>query len=80
MFENQAMEGVGSMTEKEHSLKDERQKEMVRAVKEGIKEWLSEQMATFGWWSFKGLGALALGVIVYLWLSTHGWKAPQIAP
>jgi hypothetical protein len=68
------------MNQRQGEPRDERQKEMVRAVKEGIKEWLSEQMATFGWWSFKGLGALALGVLVYLWLSAHGWKAPQIAP
>lgn len=59
---------------------EDHQKELVRAVKEGIKEWLSEQMTAFGWWSFKGLGALALGVLVYLWLSTHGWKAPNVTP
>jgi hypothetical protein len=60
--------------------REQRQKEMVKAVKEGIKEWLSEQMSMFGWWSVKGLAALALSALVYFWLSTHGWKAPNITP
>lgn len=77
MFRNHTTNGVGSMAQKP----DDHQKELVKlALKEGIKEWLSEQMAVFGWWSLKGIGAIALGTLVYLWLASHGWKAPNVAP
>ena len=77
MVNFQARTRVGSMAEKPN----EYQKELVKtALKEGIKEWLSDQMAIFGWWSIKGIGAIALGTLAYLWLSAHGWKAPNIAP
>lgn len=43
------------------------------AVKEAIKEWLNEQVTEFGWWTLKGLGALAFAGMVFLALKGQGW-------
>jgi hypothetical protein len=73
--------GVGSMNEREGYLKDEREKRIIKqAFKEGLKEWLSEQFASFGWWTVKGVAAIAFSALIYFFLATHGWKAPQITP
>lgn len=45
-------------------------------VKEALKEWLDEKLLTFGKWSLGSLGAAVLVLIVYMILTTHGWKAP----
>lgn len=69
----------GKPTEEEirAALADIRQREMKEALREALKEWLSEQLATFGWWTTKGLGAAALAGLVYLilWKTGHsmGW-------
>ena len=42
-------------------------------VKEAIKEWLNEQFASFGMWTFKGILAAAFAGACYLWLAGHGW-------
>lgn len=72
------------MTELNNDYEEERredQKALVKeAFKEGLKEWLSDQFAAFGWWSLKGIAAVGFSVLVYLWLASHGWKTPQIAP
>lgn len=47
------------------------------AVKEAIKEWLDDQLATFGKWSAITLAGLALAALIYFILSMNGWKAPQ---
>jgi hypothetical protein len=43
------------------------------ALKEAIHEWLDEQFATFGRWTFKGLLAAAFAGAVYLALKGQGW-------
>lgn len=44
------------------------------AVKEALTEWLEAKYATFGKWSMRSIGAAALVVLAYLFLSSHGWK------
>jgi hypothetical protein len=43
------------------------------AVKEALKEWLNDQFAAFGKWTFTGLIASAFAGLMYLWLAGHGW-------
>lgn len=45
-----------------------------KIVKEAIKEWLSEQVTEFGWWSLKRLGYAAFAGLVYLALKGQGWS------
>lgn len=47
--------------------------EMKKAMKQAIKEWLDEQFAKFGRWSFYGLAAMGLAALVYFILSLNGW-------
>ncbi len=49
------------------------EEETKNALKQALKEWLDEQFATFGRWSFYGILAAALGVLVYFILSVNGW-------
>lgn len=44
-----------------------------QAVKEAIKEWLNEQFAAFGKWSFVALLSTAFAGLVYLALIGAGW-------
>jgi hypothetical protein len=44
-----------------------------QAVKEALREWLNEQFAAFGRWSFYGLLASAFAGLVYLALVGAGW-------
>lgn len=44
-----------------------------QAVKEALKEWLNDQFAAFGKWTFTGLMAAALAGLVYLALTGQGW-------
>lgn len=69
------------MTEKEMRLKEDREKQVVKeALKEGIQDWMDKQFASLGRWTFRGMCAISFAVVIYLWLSTHGWKAPQVTP
>jgi len=43
------------------------------AVKEAIKEWMNEQFATFGRYTFWGVMAAAFAGLVYLALIGAGW-------
>lgn len=43
-------------------------------IKEAIKEWLSEQVTEFGWWTLKTIGIAAFAGLVYLALISQGWK------
>lgn len=45
-----------------------------KAIKEGLQEWLDEKFTEFGKLSMKGILALALAGLVYLWSVTNGWK------
>lgn len=49
------------------------QDEQKEAVKEALKEWLNDQFAAFGKWTFNGLLAAALVGLVYLALTGAGW-------
>jgi hypothetical protein len=52
----------------------EEQKEIHKAaIKEAIGEWLDKQFITLGKWTLKGLSAMGLAVLVYLWAAAHGW-------
>lgn len=42
-------------------------------IKEALKEWLNEQFAAFGRWSFMGLLSVAFAALTYIWLYEHGW-------
>ena len=44
-----------------------------RVMKEAIKEWLDEQFARFGRWSFYGIAAAGLGALAYFLLTASGW-------
>tara|TARA_R110000868_G_scaffold82465_1_gene232863 strand:+ start:200 stop:361 length:162 start_codon:yes stop_codon:yes gene_type:complete len=45
-----------------------------KAIKEALSEWLDTKFSEFGRWSMKGIFALALAGLVYVWASSHGWK------
>lgn len=51
-------------------------KEAKEALKEALKEWLDEQFATFGRWSFRALAVAAIGALVYFILQMNGWHPP----
>jgi hypothetical protein len=44
-----------------------------QAVKEALREWLNDQFAAFGRWTFYGLLSAAFAGIVYLALVGAGW-------
>jgi hypothetical protein len=72
------------MTERNDHLKTERrseEKQLIReALKEGMRSWLDDQFAILGRWTLRGMGAMGFFLLIYFWLSAHGWKAPPIAP
>jgi hypothetical protein len=45
-----------------------------QAVKEALQEWLDKQFATLGKWTAGGLLSMAFAVLVYRYLSQHGWS------
>jgi hypothetical protein len=52
----------------------EEQKEIHKAaIKEAIGEWLDKQFIVLGKWTLKGMSAMGLAVLVYLWAAAHGW-------
>jgi hypothetical protein len=56
-------------------LPKEEQKELIRQVlKETLKDFVDEQWAMFGKWSFRGLLALVFAFLVYVWGISHGFK------
>ena len=56
----------------------EDQKEAYKqAAKEAIREWLDAQFAALGKWTAGGVAALALATLLYLILTTHGWRPPH---
>lgn len=54
-----------------------RRDEIKGVVKDAIKEWLSEQLSSFGWWTLKGILALGLAGLLWLALVKAGWVPPQ---
>jgi hypothetical protein len=52
----------------------EEQKELHKAaIKEAIGEWLDKQFIVLGKWTLKGLSAMGLAALVYMWAAAHGW-------
>ena len=51
-------------------------RDVKEALKAGIKEWMNENITSFGKWSLKSLVILAFCALVYGILITHGWKPP----
>ena len=47
--------------------------ELQQAVKDGLKEWLDERFALVGKWTTRGVVAMLLAVVVYLFLKQSGW-------
>ena len=52
---------------------DPKDEAIKRALKEGIKEWLDEQFATFGKWTLMGLASAGMAMLGYMILTTGGW-------
>lgn len=46
------------------------------ALKEGLREWLDEQFAELGKWTMRGLAAMLLAGLVWLFLISSGWHKP----
>ena len=53
---------------------DEQKKMHKEAIKEAIQEWLDKQFIVLGKWTLKGLSAMSLAALVYLWAASHGWN------
>lgn len=49
------------------------QEDEKRIVKEAIKEWLDEQVLTFGKWSLRVIFGVILGALTYFVLAMNGW-------
>lgn len=48
--------------------------ETKQAIKEGLQDWLNEKFSEFGKFSLRGIFALMLVGLVYLWATSQGWK------
>lgn len=66
------MDDYGNDERRIQLTKDE-QKEV---VKQAIQEWLDGQFAKFGKYSLGACIAFAFAVLLYFWLTAHGFKAP----
>jgi hypothetical protein len=43
------------------------------AIKEALSDWLDDKFAEFGRFSLKGILAVTLVAVVYLWSASQGW-------
>jgi hypothetical protein len=57
-----------------------RRREIKEAMKEAIKEYLSEREAMFGRWSLRFFIALLLSALLYGTLIQSGWAPPLVPP
>lgn len=52
----------------------EEQKELQKeAIKEAISEWLDKQFSVVGRWTLKGMAAMGIASIFYIYAAAHGW-------
>lgn len=52
----------------------EEQKELHKeAIKEAISEWLDKQFSVVGRWTLKGIAAMGLAALFYIYAAAHGW-------
>jgi hypothetical protein len=63
--------------ENQNNRRDDIKDVMKEATKEAIREWLDDKFAAFGKWSMASITAIALAALLWLFLTTHGWKPPQ---
>jgi histidyl-tRNA synthetase len=56
---------------------DDKREEMKSIVRDAIREWLTEQLSTFGWWTLRGILAMALAMVVWFSLVKAGWAPPH---
>ena len=68
------------MPDRDRNREDQEKREaelMKAATREGaraaIKEFLDEQFAKFGRWSFYGIAAMVFSALVYWAATAHGW-------
>jgi hypothetical protein len=54
-----------------------KREEMKSIVRDAIREWLTEQLSTFGWWTLRGILAMALAMVVWFSLVKAGWAPPH---
>lgn len=57
----------------ELALKELHRQEFKTLVKEAIKEWLDDQAAVVGKWSFRFILGTALAALTYFILTSQGW-------
>tara|TARA_R110000787_G_scaffold102942_2_gene209165 strand:- start:165 stop:326 length:162 start_codon:yes stop_codon:yes gene_type:complete len=50
------------------------QEDQKKAIKEGLQEWLDSKFIEFGKLSLKGILAVLIVALVYLWSISQGWK------
>ena len=50
------------------------QEDQKQAIKEGLQEWLDSKFIEFGKLSLKGILAVLIVALVYLWSISQGWK------
>ena len=54
------------------------QKELVKnALKEGISEWLDEQIQEVGKWTLRAFAAVLVAGLAYFVLMLNGWRGPK---
>lgn len=54
-----------------------KREEMKSIVRDAIREWLTEQLSVFGWWTLRGILAMALAMVLYFSMVKAGWVPPQ---
>lgn len=50
------------------------QTERKELMKKALNEWLRERFAEFGWFSFKVLAAAVFVAVMYVYLTSQGWR------
>lgn len=43
------------------------------AIKEAISEWLDKQFSVVGRWTLKGMAAMGVASLFYIYAAAHGW-------
>lgn len=51
-----------------HTLTREDKDVLIKLFDEALQNWLDRKFADFGKWSARGIAAMALAVIIWLWL------------
>jgi hypothetical protein len=54
--------------------------EIKDALKEGLKEWMDDQVTEVGRWTLRGLAAAGVVALTYFILTLNGWHVPGKTP